>query len=112
MLGQRTCWAIPVMCLLTGETSLAPAVAQSVQVITAPSVQPQSAIIAPSTPPPPRVETVPPPPSAEARLMYWHPGHWMWNGTNWIWESGQYVQQPMGQAVWEPGHWDQQPSGG
>ncbi|MEJ0015767.1 MAG: hypothetical protein WDN25_04225 [Acetobacteraceae bacterium] len=89
-----------------------PALAQSVQIITPAPAPAQAVIIAPNAPPPPRVETIPPPPSVEARVMYWRPGHWAWDGVNWNWAPGQYVQRPTPQAVWEPGHWAQQPTGG
>ncbi|HEY1933617.1 MAG TPA: hypothetical protein VGG99_16515 [Acetobacteraceae bacterium] len=69
-------------------------------------------VIAPSAPPPPRVETIPAPPTADAQVMTWHAGHWMWNGSNWSWEEGHYVQRPAPTAVWEPGHWSQESSGG
>jgi WXXGXW repeat (2 copies) len=103
--------AIPVFVSLVGSAA---AVAQPVQLVTPAPVQygQSTVIIAPNPPPPPRVETVPPPPSAEAQVMYWQQGHWMWNGANWEWAAGQYVQRPAPQAVWEPGHWSQQPSGG
>ena len=102
--------AVPVLALIAGTTS---AMAQSVQFITpAPTPVQSQVIIAPSAPPPPRIETVPPPPGEEARVMYWRPGHWMWDGANWAWAPGQYVSRPTPQAVWEPGHWVQQPSGG
>jgi hypothetical protein len=101
--------AIPVFALLAG--AMVPAGAQSVQIITPPPPQPQ-VLLAPSAPPPPRVETIPPPPNADAQVMYWRPGHWMWDGVKWAWSGGQYVDRPAPQAVWEPGHWVQQPTGG
>jgi len=113
MFSQRICRVIPVISLFAGAAAAPMAHAQGVQIITTPAVQPQSqVIIAPTAPPPPRVETVPPPPSEEARVMYWRPGHWAWDGANWTWETGQYVERPSTQAVWEPGHWVQQPGGG
>jgi hypothetical protein len=103
--------ALPAFALFAGATWASAANAQPVQIIT--PAQPQSqVIIAPSAPPPPRVETIPPPPTVEAQTMYWHPGHWAWDGANWAWSSGRYVERPAPQAVWEPGHWVQQPSGG
>lgn len=100
--------AVPVFALVAGTTA---AMAQSVQVITpAPTPVESQVIIAPSAPPPPRIETIPAAPSPQ--VMYWRPGHWMWNGTSWSWMQGQYVERPSPQAVWEPGHWVQQPSGG
>jgi hypothetical protein len=121
VLVRRIHLAVPVIAGLAGATWIAPAEAQSVQVVTpAPvsvqpqfSVQPQSEIvIAPNAPPPPRVETIPPPPSVEAQTMYWRPGRWRWDGANWAWLGGEYVERPAPQAIWEPGHWVQQPSGG
>jgi hypothetical protein len=111
MQTRITSLAIPVISCLAGSAA---AIAQPVQMVTpAPEQFAQSTVvIAPNPPPPPQVETVPPPPSAEAHVMYWQPGHWMWNGVNWQWASGQYVQRPAPQAVWEPGHWVQQPTGG
>jgi hypothetical protein len=108
---RRIHLAIPAFVLTAGVATVA--MAQSVQVITPAPVPVQSqVIIAPNAPPAPRVETIPPPPSEEARVMYWQPGHWMWDGASWSWSQGQYVQRPTTQAVWEPGHWVQQPSGG
>ncbi len=78
--------------------------ARQVQVAQA-SVQ----IIAPSAPPPARVETVPPPPSVTGTI--WEPGYWSWNNRDWVWVSGHYVQQPTPQAIWQPGHWVQQADG-
>jgi hypothetical protein len=101
---------LPALALLAGT---APAVAQSVQVITPAPVPVQSPIIiAPSAPPPVRAETIPPQPPTEGYAMYWRPGHWMWDGSSWSWTQGQYVQRPTPQATWEPGHWVQQPTGG
>lgn len=110
MLVRTIRLALPTVFLLSGGGL---AVAQSVQVITPAQIPAQSTVvIAPSAPPPPRVETIPPPPSAQARVMYWRPGHWTWDGSSWSWQQGQYVERPSSQAVWEPGHWVQQPSGG
>jgi hypothetical protein len=108
---RMTSFAIPAIAALAASTA---ALAQPVQVLTpAPAQYTQSTVIvAPSAPPPARVETIPAPPSAQQQVMYWQPGHWMWNGANWEWASGQYVQRPAPQAVWEPGHWAQQPTGG
>jgi WXXGXW repeat (2 copies) len=74
--------------------------------------QPSTVIIAPSAPPPPPAETIPPPPDADAQMMTWHAGRWMWTGSNWNWEPGHYVQRPAPAAVWEPGHWMQESNGG
>jgi hypothetical protein len=113
MFIRKIHFAVPVFALLAGASWVAPAGAQSVQVITPAPAQPQSlVIIAPNAPPPSRVETIPPPPTAETHAMYWRPGHWAWDGGNWAWSSGQYVERPAPQAVWEPGHWVQQPNGG
>jgi hypothetical protein len=76
------------------------------------SAQPSTIIIAPTAPPPPRVEIVPAAPPQSTQAMGWQAGHWAWNGTAWSWEEGQYVQAPQAAAVWEPGHWSQQASGG
>jgi hypothetical protein len=75
--------------------------------------QSSTVIIAPDTPPP-QVDAIPPPPTADAdaEVMTWHAGHWMWTGSNWDWDPGRYVQQPAPTAVWEPGHWSQESSGG
>lgn len=100
----------PAITMLVYASALCPANAQPVQIL-APAAQP-SVVIAPSAPPPPRTEAIPPPPSEEARVMYWRPGHWAWDGANWTWTTGEYVQRPTPAAVWEPGHWLQQPSGG
>jgi len=105
--------AAPVILALTSASWIASAAAQSVQIVTPATVQSQQEIvIAPTAPPPMRVETVPPPPSEEARTMYWRPGRWMWDGTNWAWAAGQYVERPAPQANWEPGRWEQRPNGG
>jgi hypothetical protein len=110
MLVRRIHLAVPVFALIAGA---APAMAQSVQVITPAPVPVESqVVIAPSAPPAPRFESIPPPPSEQARVMYWRPGHWMWDGASWTWSQGQYIERPAPQAVWEPGHWVQQPSGG
>ena len=103
---------IPALALVTGVFSAVPAGAQSVVIAPAQVQSPSQVIIAPNAPPPPRIETIPPPPSEEARVMYWRPGHWAWDGMNWAWTPGTYVERPSAQAVWEPGHWVQQPSGG
>jgi hypothetical protein len=73
--------------------------------------QNSTVMIAPSAPPPPRVETVPAPP-ANTQTMTWQAGHWAWNGSAWTWADGQYVPAPQATAVWEPGHWAQQSTGG
>lgn len=110
MLVRRIHLAVPAFVLATGVAS---AMAQSVQIITPAPVPVQSqVVIAPTAPPPPRIETVPPPPSEQARVMYWRPGHWMWDGASWSWAQGQYAERPSPQAVWQPGHWMQQPTGG
>jgi hypothetical protein len=72
--------------------------------------QTSTIIVAPSAPPPPRVETMPPPP--QPQVMTWQAGHWAWNGTAWAWVDGQYMQRPQPTAEWEPGHWSPQPGGG
>ena len=74
------------------------------------SAQTSTVIIAPSAPPPLRVETIPPPPASE--VVSWQAGHWAWDGTTWHWDEGHYVQAPAPTAVWEPGHWAAQMSGG
>lgn len=113
MSDSRVYLGIAASIVMVTAAGLTPAKAQSVQVITPAPVQTQpQVIIAPNAPPPPRAETVPPPPSEEARVMYWRPGHWMWDGANWVWAPGQYVERPSAQAVWQPGHWMQEPGGG
>ncbi len=72
---------------------------------TAAYAQTSTVIIAPTAPPPPRVETAPPPPAA---VDVWTPGHWTWSGTTWAWVPGQYIARPAPQAAWVPGHWEQQ----
>ena len=110
MLVRKIHLAVPALAMFAGA---APALAQSVQVITPTPIPAQSqVIIAPSAPPPARVETIPPAPPSTPNVMYWRPGHWMWDGTSWSWLQGQYVERPNPQAVWEPGHWAQQPTGG
>ena len=114
MLARQFAVALPVFALLGRAGSISAAHAQSVQILTPAPVQTaqSTVIIAPSAPPPPRVETIPPPPTADAQVMYWRPGHWTWSGANWIWTAGEYVQRPAPQAVWAPGPWVQQPTGG
>jgi hypothetical protein len=75
----------------------------------APVAHAQTVIIAPTAPPPARVETIP---AAPSTAMVWQAGHWNWNGANWVWDPGQYVAPPQRMAVWDPGHWVQQPNGG
>jgi len=105
MLVRSIHLAIPMFALATGVAAAQP-------VIVAPTPVQSQVFIAPTAPPPPRVETVPPPPPAESQVMYWRPGHWAWDGASWSWAEGQYVQRPAPQAIWEPGHWAQQPTGG
>ena len=110
MLVRTNRLALPTLLLFAGASS---AMAQSVQVVTPTVVPAQSTVlIAPSAPPPPRVETMPAPGPEQGRVVYWQPGHWVWDGANWNWQQGQYVERPSPQAVWEPGRWIQQPSGG
>ena len=113
MVMRRLHLTIPAFLLGMGAAT---AMAQSVQVITpapAPVMVPSGTVVlAPNAPPPPRVETIPPPPSEAARVMYWRPGHWMWDGASWSWAEGQYMSRPSPAAVWEPGRWVQQPTGG
>ncbi len=91
---------IPVLAAVTAIGLVSSALAQSATII-----------IAPSAPPPPRVETVPPPPSINTQVLTWQAGHWAWDGTNWAWVEGGYVQRPQPTAQWEPGHWEQQTTG-
>jgi WXXGXW repeat (2 copies) len=106
MLVRRMYFAGSMLLLPLGASALA----QTVVVSPTPVPAQSQVYVAPTAPP--RVETVPPPPSEAARVMYWRPGHWMWDGASWSWSQGQYVERPAPQAVWEPGHWAQQPSGG
>jgi hypothetical protein len=108
MLVRRMYFAGSMLLLPLGASALA----QTVVVGPTPVPAQSQVYVAPTAPPPPRVETVPPPPSEAARVMYWRPGHWMWDGASWSWAQGQYVERPAPQAVWEPGHWAQQPTGG
>jgi len=39
-------------------------------------------------PPPVIVETPPPPPRP---MLFWHPGHWRWDGFHWVWDRGHYA---------------------
>jgi hypothetical protein len=71
------------------------------------SAQTSTIIVAPTAPPPPRVETMPPLPP-HGQVMTWQAGHWVWNGTAWAWVDGQYVQRPQPTAQWEPGHWSRE----
>ncbi len=110
MLFRPIHFAIPLCASLAVPAS---GMAQSVQVITPAPVPVQSqVVIAPSAPPPPRIEAIPSAPPAQAQTMVWSPGHWTWDGASWSWKQGQYVMRPSPQAVWEPGHWLQRPSGG
>jgi hypothetical protein len=54
-------------------------------------------------PPAPHVEPIPPP-SEEARVMYWKPGQWMWDGASWTWKQGHYDPMPAPGQYWTPGH--------
>ncbi len=109
MLVRTIHLAIPTLVLITGVAS---ARAQSAQVMTPAAIPAQSTVlVAPSAPPPPRVDTMPVPPG-QAHVVYWQPGHWIWDGSSWSWQQGRYVERPSPQAVWEPGRWVQQPSGG
>lgn len=72
------------------------------------SAEPSTIVIAPTAPPPPRVEMVPQPP---APVDVWTPGHWAWNGATWEWVPGQYIARPAPQASWVPGHWEPQAGG-
>ena len=70
--------------------------------------------LAPSLPPPPRVESPPPSPSADT---VWISGYWLWRDGKWEWTGGRwekaqgryyvpgrYKQTPRG-WIWEPGRW-------
>lgn len=60
----------------------------------------QAVIVAPTAPPPPRVEVVPP-----ARPGYvWDPGHWHWAHGNYVWVQGHWRPARVGYR-WVPGHW-------
>jgi hypothetical protein len=93
---------------LCGAVLAYPAVAASPSQSVAPPAQ---AMIAPTAPPPQRLENVSPPSGADPEAMYWHPGHWVWDASSWRWEPGQYANRPVPLAAWEPGHWVQQPDG-
>ena len=74
MLVRTSHFAIPTLLLLAGASS---AMAQPVQIITPTPIPAQSTVvIAPSAPPPPRVETMPTPAPEQGRVVYWQPGHW------------------------------------
>lgn len=79
-------------------------------VVTPPSTETETVVMAPSAPPPPRPETPPPPPEA---TMVWKPGHWAWEvGTaRYVWLPGKYVLRPTATASWTPGHWESRPEG-
>ena len=55
---------------------------------TAPSAGAQTVIIAPTAPPPVRVETIP---AAPSPTMAWQAGHWTYDGTQWVWTAGQHA---------------------
>jgi hypothetical protein len=61
----------------------------------------QLTTIAPSAPPPPRVETIA---VAPMRTLVWIPGFWQWNGTAWVWISGSWQRAEPG-ATWRPAEW-------
>ena len=63
MLVRSIHLAIPMFALATGVAAAQP-------VIVAPTPVQSQVFIAPTAPPPPRVETVPPPPPAESQVMY------------------------------------------
>lgn len=57
-------------------------------------------VIAPSAPPPERVEVVPP-----ARVGYvWDKGHWRWDHGHYVWIGGHWQAERVGYH-WVPGHW-------
>jgi len=66
-------------------------------------------IIAPTAPPPSRVEEIPPPPASTG--VAWQAGHWSWSGDTWLWNPGRYVPTEPSYTAWEPGRWVQQPQG-
>jgi hypothetical protein len=68
-------------------------------------------VIAPNAPPP-HYDTFPPPPTADAEVMTWPAGHWMWDDGNWQCEPGCYVGRPAPTAAWDPGHSSQESLGG
>lgn len=111
MVARQFAITRPALALLGATAAIPVAWGQPVQIVT-PVPAEQTVIVAPTAPPPVRVETIPQPPIAEATTMYWQPGHWMWSGANWQWSSGHYVQRPAPMAVWQPGRWVQQPTGG
>lgn len=113
MLVRKIYLSVTALGLVTGlGLATGPARAQVQLVVPSTPVQANSVIIAPSAPPPPRVETIPAPPVVQAQTMTWVPGHWSWTGGNWAWTEGHYLQRPAPQAVWQPGQWMQQPTGG
>lgn len=62
----------------------------------------QAVIIAPTAPPPPRVEVVPAPRPGYA----WDNGHWRWGHGQYVWAPGHW--QPVRAGYhWVPGHWAQ-----
>lgn len=57
-------------------------------------------VIAPSAPPPVRMEAVPP-----ARDGYvWDRGHWRWDHGQYMWAPGHWEVVQVGHH-WVPGHW-------
>ena len=57
-------------------------------------------VVAPSAPPPPRVEVMPAP-----RVGYvWDHGHWRWARGHYVWVAGHWEAMRAGRH-WQPGHW-------
>ncbi|SAK55794.1 YXWGXW repeat protein [Caballeronia pedi] len=81
---------------------LAPVIAVSFAALHSAPAHAQAIIIAPSAPPPARVEAPPP-----ARAGYaWDPGHWRWAHGGYVWAPGHWRPVRAGYR-WIPGHWVQ-----
>jgi hypothetical protein len=60
----------------------------------------QVVILAPTAPPPPRVEVVPGPRAG----FVWDAGHWRWDHGRYVWVPGHWQPVRVGRR-WVPGHW-------
>ena len=60
-------------------------------------------VMAPRSPPPPRVEVVP---TAPGEVYVWRPGYWHWNGRDFVWIAGHYIERPHRRAAWVADHWE------
>jgi hypothetical protein len=81
------CTALCALGAATGSLVCTPALAQTI-------------IVAPSAPPPMRVEAMPPPRAGYA----WDNGHWRWEYGRYVWVPGHWQTVRVGYR-WVPGHW-------